>query len=264
MTYFGKTYIYPAIDSDTVVAWNFTGSAGNIINLGSAGSGADMTVIGSAVRRNIPGPVEAGVGFYGQSSGGTPPNNGIYSTMGAANGSDGIFTTEMTLLAFFDLNLDPSVTGGNRTIIYKSYSNTWSGAPYTGAALIWVAGALIGGVTVAGGVDRSVNSSLNNLSYGFRPGFHMAAYTYGTEGGSAVGRLYWDGIEHASTNFGTVQNLLLWNGSNTGTWGVGNTFVNTQEGMNGVMYHARAEKIARSAEWIRQAWCDFNGWQNRK
>lgn len=30
--------------------------------------------------------------------------------------------------------------------------------------------------------------------------------------------------------------------------------------MNGVMYHARAENIVRSADWIRKAWNNFNGW----
>lgn len=213
------TFLYPEIDSNTVVAWNFTGSSGTIVNLGNVGSGADMTVIGSSVRRNIPGPVAPGAGFYGQTNGGTPPNNAIYSTIGSPNGSSGSFTTEITLLSFFDINLDPSVTGGNRMIMYKSYSDTWNSAPYTGAALIWVAGALRGGVTVTGPTDRFIDSGLNSNSYGFRPGFHMAAFTYGTEGGNSVGRLYWDGILQKTTNFGTVQNLLLWNGSNTGTWG---------------------------------------------
>lgn len=251
-----KTPKYPAIDANTILAWDFTGTSGSIANRGSHGSGADMVTIGAKVRRNVPGPVSAGVGY----NGGVASTTRIYTATGAgASLGSGSFTSSITVATFFALYSDPG-TGGIRRLIVKAYQNSWAGAPY-GLSIEINGGTLTGYLQSAAGF-RSVAGTLGAADlFGYGQGLHMAALTYGTEGAASVSRLYYDGVEVASAAHASQSNVVL-GAATEGPWNIGSIFTggSLAESIVGVTYHSRAENAVRDAAWIHQAWRNANGW----
>lgn len=260
-----ETLKYPDIDTNTILAWTFSGSSGNIPNIGAAGSGADMITIGPKVIRNVPGPITSGMGANGLIEG-----TRVYTAQGSgASLGTSNFTNSITLTAFFSLYMDPTTTSGyptqNRNILLKAYGTTW---PYTGiyqGAYVCFNGPLLEAVfqTAAGFRFISI-STLTAQTFGYGMGMHMVSVSYGTEGSDSVFRLYYDGVLLASKSYSPQSDVTIGAASpNEGPWNVFGHYVNpssNMEGMGGVLYHARAENVVRSADWVRQAWNNFNGW----
>lgn len=248
---------YPAIDANTILAWDFTGTAASIPNLGTAGAGADMVTIGGAVVRDVPGPVNTGVGVWGTSA-----NGQVYTAqgVGAALGS-GNFVNDISIVTFIDLTATPD-SGGLYEVIRKGYqSGVWN-PPY-GIAIYWNGGSLVAQCVVSdpsvGALARSLSAPPGNVpagAYGFRPGLHMVGYTYD----GTVARLYFDGVELASTNFGAPASLLMGVAGDEGPWNVGTPYAGAIFGLRGVVYAARVHNVVKNAAWMSQAWRDANGW----
>jgi hypothetical protein len=253
-----ETFKYPDIDANTIVAWNFGGTiASGIPNLGSIGSIADMTTIGANVKRFVPGPVSQGIAY--NQIGATE----VRTASGAVNLGSASFTSSITMLAIFKLYLDPTI-GGTRRIFLKGYHSTWgTGGIYQGASIEFQGSQLTGIVQTLAGFRQTNADISTGRSFGLGyDGMHMAVVTYGTEGGNSVTRIYYDGVEigNSGATF-SPSNLNIGVGSpNEGPWNVGANYTSGGECFGGIMYHARAENVVRSAEWVRQAWINFNGW----
>lgn len=256
------TFSYPAIDSNTIVAWTFSGSSGNILNLGTAGSGANIVSIGSAVVRNVSGPVNSGVGYYG-----TSDNGALYTAQGsAASLGSNSFTNQITLTAFFDLTILPGVSpGGYQRLIVKGYkNNNWATEPYWGACIEWNNDILYAGVGISTSAPTRRTTSVSPAqvpagSWGWSTGYHMATYTYD----GTISKLYFDGALISTTNHGSAVNILMGQSGDEGPWNFGTNFAETsfiRQGTRCVMYHARAENTVRDADWVKKAWRNANGW----
>ena len=245
--------VYPALDSNTILAWNFTGSSGAIANLGTAGSGANFVTIGSQVVRNVPGPANAGAGMYGVSA-----NNGMWTAQGAgASLGSGSFTNEITLAVFVDVTVETTLSpGGYQRILMKGETGSaWSGN-FVGASLEFNGSSLIGAVVSVAGL-RLTTGAFGTTAYGWRPGFHMLAYTYN----GTISRLYFDGVQVSTTTHGSASNIVLGTAGNEGPWNIGTNYSGVvTEGFRGVVYHARVENVVRDATWINSAWKAANGW----
>lgn len=246
--------VYPALDSNTILAWNFTGSSGAIANLGTAGSGANMATIGANVGRNVPGPVNAGIGIWGTNSG-----HGVYTAQGlAASLGSASFTSAITLAVFLDFGTTPDNSpGGRQRMLVKGYTSSSWVSPFSGSSLEFNSNTLEFSVYTAAG-SRVVSCALGSAkTWGWRTGFHMVAGAYD----GTTSRLYFDGVEIASTSHGSASNLVLGNPSGEGPWNVGTRYDgSTGEGIRGVVYHARAENIVRDGTWMNQSWRAANGW----
>lgn len=244
---------YPAIDANTILAWNFTGASGSIPNLGAAGAGADMVTIGANVARNVPGPVNAGVGIWGTNSA-----FDLYTAQGAgASLGSASFSDAITALVFVDLGITPDISpAGIQRILLKGYaSGSWV-APFAGLTVEFNGNTLQFVLSTVAG-SRLTSRALGNAStWGWRTGFHMIGGTYD----GTISRLYFDGVEIASTNHGSSSNLVL-GAPSEGPWNVGTLYVGPfTEGFRGVVYHARVENVVRGAAWMNQAWRNANGW----
>lgn len=259
-----ETLKYPDIDTNTILAWTFSGSSGNIPNLGTAGSGADIVNIGASVVRNVPGPISSGVGYAGPNAQG-----GLWTAQGsgAALGS-GNFTDKITLTVFFDLGVSPTAGASYQRLIVKGYENNgFDEEPYWGACIEWLPSnnTLYGGVGISttGTTRRTASVAPGQVPggiWGWRAGYHMASYTYD----GTTSTLYFDGVQVSSTNHGSSANILMSKPGGEGPWNFGSNYVGTVnptlQGANCVMYHARVDNVVKSAEWVRKAWNNFNGW----
>ena len=141
--------VYPD-PSLAVLAWDFAGTAASIPNLGTLVSpDADMTTIGTAVVRDVPGPVSGGVGVFG-----TQANSQVYTSQGAVNLGSASFVNEITMVVFFDLSYDPATGTTEYNALIKGWKPfSWSGSPL-GSGIGWFTGTLFGVVTLAGGATR--------------------------------------------------------------------------------------------------------------
>lgn len=243
---------YPAIDANTILAWNFAAAAGPFANLGTAGVGGDMVTIGAGVGRNVPGPINPGVQLTNAA------NNTVYTAQGpAANIGSASFTNQMTAMVVFELNVLPA-HGGYQRLLWKGYVNAGWTAPFgSGVVMEFFNSNLDVNFFSAAGVRGNSNLSIAATTLYWNTRYHLLVATYD----GTISRMYWDGEMVRLANFGSASNLQMGAPGNEGPWTLGGRYnLSANESINGKIYYARVDNVVRNDAWVRRAWADLNGW----
>jgi len=260
--------MYPSVDADTVLAYDFNQATGAIVNYGIGGTDGDLVNVDAGVARLVPVPG----GKYAISY----PDRGarqVFSASGAAQAATVddviIAADQFTMTSFFILTAAPFAFDYTRVF--------WKYAVGPGVTLedsigmaFRTANTQIQGYirTAAPATFATLEAQLvndpENVSWARgEPGPHMMVFSASAADGlgNRDFSLYFDGKLAITAARPVPAPLGLYNASATsGSWCVGSETQGSGKTISAVMCHSRVDRVVRDAAWVEAAWRNWRGW----
>lgn len=265
--------IYPAVDGDTVLAYDFDEATGAIVNDGIGGTDGDLVTVDAGVDRLVPVPGgKYAISYHNRDA------RQVFSAGGAAQQSsidDLIISADkFTLTAFFVLTAAP--TSNNYTRVFWKYAQGPNNLPQNGSPEDCIGMQFRAGNTGIQGYIRTaapatfetiegelVNNPQNVSWARAEPGKHMLVFVADEADGNGNRELslYFDGKLAVTGSRPIPAPLGLYNANvDSGSWCVGSETAGSGNTISAVMCHARIDRVVRDAAWVEAAWRAWRGW----